>query len=85
MSDVLFERRDAVAWITINRPEARNVLGPRAFVELADAWEAVRHDSAIRVVEGPSRMTSISTIFDLLAATPPKAPKICSARLAALS
>jgi enoyl-CoA hydratase len=50
MSDVLFERRDAVAWITINRPEARNVLGPRAFVELADAWEAVRHDSAIRVV-----------------------------------
>ena len=49
MSDVLFERRGAVAWITINRPEARNVLGPRAFVELADAWDEVRNDSAIRV------------------------------------
>jgi len=49
MADVLYERRGAVAWLTINRPEARNVLGPRAFVELADAWDAVREDRAVRV------------------------------------
>ena len=50
MADVLYERRGAVAWITINRPEARNVLGPRAFVELADAWDAAREDREVRVV-----------------------------------
>lgn len=50
MADVLYEVRDAIARITINRPEARNVLGPRAFVELADAWDAARHDTAVRVV-----------------------------------
>ena len=49
MADVLVERRGAIAWITINRPEARNVLGPRAFVELADAWDEVRNDSTVRV------------------------------------
>ena len=49
MADVTFEQRGAVAWITINRPEARNVLGPRAFVELADAWDEVRRNAAVRV------------------------------------
>ena len=50
MTDVLYERRGSIAWITINRPEARNVLGPRAFVEMADAWDAAREDSGVRVV-----------------------------------
>ncbi len=50
MADVLYEVRDAIARITINRPEARNVLGPRAFVELADAWDAARDDAVVRVV-----------------------------------
>ena len=48
---VITERpAEGVGLIRINRPEARNVLGPRAFVELADAWEAVRQDNGIRVV-----------------------------------
>ena len=50
MSDVLYEEREAIAWITINRPEARNVLGPHAFVALADAWDAARANPAVRVV-----------------------------------
>lgn len=49
MSDVIFERRGAVAWITLNRPQARNTLNPGAFVGLADAWAEVREDAAIRV------------------------------------
>ena len=50
MADVLFELRGRVAWITINRPEAKNILGPAAFVELADAWAQVRQDASIRCV-----------------------------------
>jgi enoyl-CoA hydratase len=49
MPEVIYEQRGAVAWLTINRPAARNVLDPRAFVELADAWDEVRRNSAVRV------------------------------------
>lgn len=48
MPDILFEKRGAVGWITINRPLARNILSPAAFVELAEAWEEVDADNAIR-------------------------------------
>ncbi|MBK7814907.1 MAG: enoyl-CoA hydratase/isomerase family protein [Rhodocyclaceae bacterium] len=49
MSDLLFERRGPVAWITINRPEANNTLSAAAFVGLVDAWDEVRNNPAIRV------------------------------------
>ena len=49
MTDILYEQRGAVAWITINRPEARNTLSPAAFVALADTWQEVRDNRAIRV------------------------------------
>jgi len=48
MSDILFEKRGAVAWITINRPEAKNILSPAAFVELSEAWQEVADDGALR-------------------------------------
>ena len=40
---------DGIAVITINRPEKRNALDPAHFALLADAWERVRDDDAIRV------------------------------------
>ncbi|MDZ7782017.1 MAG: enoyl-CoA hydratase-related protein [Halioglobus sp.] len=49
MQTILFEKRGHQAWITLNRPEARNMLNGEMFVELADAWEEVRCDDGIRV------------------------------------
>lgn len=49
MGDILYEQRDTVAWITINRPAARNTLNPAAFAGLADAWAEVRSNPGIRV------------------------------------
>jgi enoyl-CoA hydratase len=49
MSTILFEKRGQQAWITLNRPAARNMLNGEMFVELADAWQEVRQDDAIRV------------------------------------
>ena len=49
MSTILFEKRGHQAWITLNRPEAGNTLNGEMFVELADAWQEVRDDDAIRV------------------------------------
>jgi E-phenylitaconyl-CoA hydratase len=47
---VLFEVREHVAVITLNRPEAMNSIDPESRGELADAWVRVAQDDAIRVV-----------------------------------
>ena len=49
MSAILFEKRGHQAWITLNRPEAKNTLNGDMFVELADAWQEVRDDDTVRV------------------------------------
>ena len=49
MSAVLFEKREHVAWLTINRPEAKNIMNGEVFVGLSDAWQEVRDDHNIRV------------------------------------
>ena len=49
MAAVTLEKRGPQAWITLNRPEAKNMLDGQAFVELADAWDEVRDDGEIRV------------------------------------
>ncbi len=49
MTAVILEKRGQQAWITLNRPEAKNMLDGNAFVELADAWREVRDDNVIRV------------------------------------
>ncbi len=49
MSDLIFERRGPVAWITINRPEANNTLSADVFVGMVDAWAEVRNNRDIRV------------------------------------
>lgn len=49
MNTIIFEKRGQQAWITLNRPEARNTLNGEMFVELADAWQEVRDDDDIRV------------------------------------
>ncbi|MEH6581886.1 MAG: enoyl-CoA hydratase-related protein [Halioglobus sp.] len=49
MSALLFEKRGHQAWLTLNRPEQKNMLNGELFVELADAWDEVRADDNIRV------------------------------------
>lgn len=50
MAAIVFEKRAGQAWITLNRPQAGNTLNGDMFVELADAWQEVRDDNAVRVV-----------------------------------
>jgi enoyl-CoA hydratase len=38
-----------VATITLNRPDARNAINPEVAVRLADAWEEVKNNDAVRV------------------------------------
>ena len=48
--DVLFEKRDGVAWITINRPQVRNAFRARTVDELVVAFRDAWADSDIGVV-----------------------------------
>ena len=49
MPDLLFEKRDGVAWITFNRPAQKNALSPEAICGLADALRELRDDDALRL------------------------------------
>ncbi len=49
MPAVLYEKRGHVAWVTMNRPEAKNLLNGDMFIGLLDAWTAVREDDEVRV------------------------------------
>ncbi len=47
---VLYAVRDHVATVTLNRPERRNALNPRAYAEIAAAFKAAHGDDDVRVV-----------------------------------
>jgi len=44
---IIFEKRDCVAWITLNRPEVLNAMHPPLSNELRTAWQQVRDDDEI--------------------------------------
>ena len=51
MSDIVkYERRDQVALITLNRPDARNSFTSQLSFDLLDALEKAHHDDDIRIV-----------------------------------
>jgi len=54
LTDVLYEKRDGVAWITINRPERRNAFRSRTVRDLIACFrEAARdHDVGVAVLTG---------------------------------
>jgi enoyl-CoA hydratase len=47
--DLIYEKRDGIAFITMNRPERRNAISPEMMVRLGEAWIDVRDDPQVRV------------------------------------
>ena len=45
--DILFEVKDNVAWITINRPNSRNAFREHTLDELIHAFKSTRNDASI--------------------------------------
>src|SRR5438046_1621100 len=48
-TDILYEKKNGVAWITINRPEVRNAFRTITVAELTDAFLDARWDPAVGV------------------------------------
>src|SRR5260221_5881406 len=49
-SDILYDKRDAVATITINRPHAMNAATIKTYDEMIDALRDAEADDSVRVV-----------------------------------
>jgi naphthoate synthase len=57
--DIIYEKMDGIARITINRPEVRNAFRPETVIEMYDAFADAREDSEIGVIlltgKGPAK------------------------------
>jgi enoyl-CoA hydratase/carnithine racemase len=52
MSDyqtLLYEQKDGVAWVTLNRPEVHNAFNAQMQRELHELWRGLRRNDAVRV------------------------------------
>jgi enoyl-CoA hydratase/carnithine racemase len=49
VSKVLYEKRDRIAWITINRPEARNAIDPDVHRTMIETWGDFASDDSVDV------------------------------------
>jgi naphthoate synthase len=48
--DIVYERAEAIARITINRPEVRNAFRPQTLAELRDAFRLARDDTEVGAI-----------------------------------
>ena len=49
-TDIIYEKQDGIARVTINRPEIRNAFRPETVIEMYDAFSDAREDQSIGVV-----------------------------------
>jgi len=49
LSKVLYEKRDRIAWVTINRPEARNAVDPDVHRLMIETWTDFADDDSVDV------------------------------------
>jgi enoyl-CoA hydratase/carnithine racemase len=49
MPKVVYEKRDRIAYVTINRPEARNAIDPETHELLCETWRDFRDDDSVDV------------------------------------
>jgi len=46
---LIYEKKDKIAYVTINRPEAMNAMDPETYTELSEAWIDIRDDPDVWV------------------------------------
>jgi len=70
---LLYEARESIATITLNRPEAMNSIDPETRIELYEAWQRAARDDAVRcVILTGAGDKAFCTGSDLKKTMPPK-------------
>ncbi len=71
---LLCEKRDGIAWVTINRPEKLNALNQKVMKELRACFEAIRDDSEVKAAiltgSGEKAFVAGADISELAVETP---------------
>jgi enoyl-CoA hydratase/carnithine racemase len=71
MSKLLYEKRDRIAYLTLNRPDAKNAIDPDLHKLLWEAWEDFRDDDAVDVAILTGAGDAFSAGADLKTYIPP--------------
>ena len=71
MSKLLYEKRDRIAYLTLNRPDAKNAIDPDLHQLLWEAWEDFRDDDAVDVAILTGAGDAFSAGADLKTYIPP--------------
>src|ERR671937_2175753 len=71
MPKLLYEKRDRIAYVTINRPEAKNAIDPETHELLWSAWEDFRDDDSVDVAILTGAGDAFSAGADLKKYIPP--------------
>ncbi len=50
LKNIIFEKKDSLAWITLNRPEVRNAQNDAVRAEISWALENIRDDDSVRII-----------------------------------
>src|ERR1700751_2416020 len=53
LANVAYEKKDAIAYVTVNRPKGLNALNTPTWKDLRTAFEDARDDTSVRVVIPP--------------------------------
>jgi len=72
MPKVLYEKRDRIAYVTINRPEARNAIDPDVHRLMIETWADFRDDDSVDVAILTGTGEAFCAGADLKTYIPPK-------------
>lgn len=62
---IIYENKEGIALIKLNRPKVLNAMNQRLWVEIMDAFEAIRVDDEVKVVILSGEGRAFSTGADL--------------------
>ncbi len=88
-ADVILDKRDAVAWVTLNRPERMNAFDHAMITQVGDALQDCHEDPRVGVVvltgAGDRAFTAGGFLGDLAEFSPEKARKLFDASVRSLT
>ena len=76
-SNIIYEKKEGLAKITLNRPDVLNALDPKTLEEIGEALEDIENDISVRVVVITANGRAFCTGADLtgVASIPPDKPR----------